>query len=56
MMKNDTLLQMLGETITTLQVSEANQVVTSSKQLLEQVKQREEKGLALTQITKCSNK
>jgi len=56
MMKNDTLLQTLGKTVTALKVIQANQVVTSNKQLSEQVQQREEKGPGSTRFPKFGNK
>ena len=56
MMKNDTFLQTLGETVITLKVSQNNQVVTYTKQLLEQVRQKEEKILTTACFPKFSNK
>ena len=56
MMKNDTLLQTLGNTITSLKVSKENQVVNSSKQFSEQVRQQKEKGPTSTCCPNFSNK
>ena len=47
MMNHDTLLQTLGKIVTNLKENQANQVVTSCKQLSEQVRHREGNGPAL---------